>query len=161
MTALAAGSVVVTVQYQPSLYNGGNGRTAVGDSTNNLIERIAFATGGLADFTGPAWMDGSKSRPEMVLNPEDTKNILTAVQGVRALDASTLNTLNKYIANASLAMSFGLGNISAGSVYSATDTIQQEVHITAEFPNATNSAEIQDAFDNIINRATQYITTKR
>lgn len=161
MTALAAGSVVVTVQYQPSLYNGGNGRTAIGDSTNNLIERIAFATGGLADFTGPAWMDGSKSRPEMVLNPEDTKNILTAVQGVRALDASTLNTLNKYIANASLAMSFGLGNISAGSVYGATDTIQQEVHITAEFPNATNSAEIQDAFDNIINRATQYITTKR
>ena len=161
MTALAAGSVVVTVQYQPSLYNGGNGRTAVGDSTNNLIKRIAFATGGLADFTGPAWMDGSKSRPEMVLNPEDTKNILTAVQGVRALDASTLNTLNKYIANASLAMSFGLGNISAGSVYGTTDTIQQEVHITAEFPNATNSAEIQDAFDNIINRATQYITTKR
>lgn len=161
MTALAAGSVVVTVQYQPSLYNGGNGRTAVGNSTNNLIERIAFATGGLADFTGPAWMDGSKSRPEMVLNPEDTKNILTAVQGVRALDASTLNTLNKYIANASLAMSFGLGNISASSVYGVTDTIQQEVHITAEFPNATNSAEIQDAFDNIINRATQYITTKR
>lgn len=162
ITALAAGSVVVTVQYQPSTSdNSGNGRTGVGDSTNNLIEKIAFATGGLADFTGPAWMDGSKSRPEMVLNPEDTKNILTAVQGVRALDASTLNTLNKYIANASLAMTFGLGNISAGSVYGATDTIQQEVHITAEFPNATNSAEIQDAFDNIINRATQYITTKR
>lgn len=159
VTALAAGSVIVTVQYQLSAP--GNGSNSIKDNTNNLIERIAFATGGLADFTGPAWMDGSKSRPEMVLNPEDTKNILTAVQGVRALDASTLNTLNKYIANASLAMTFGLGNISAGSVYGATDTIQQEVHITAEFPNATNSAEIQDAFDNIINRATQYITTKR
>lgn len=120
-----------------------------------------YLEGGLADFTGPAWLDGSKSRPEMVLNAKDTENILTAVQGVRALDASTLSMLNKYITNASLAMSFGLGNISAGSVYGTTDTIQQEVHITAEFPNATNSAEIQDAFDNIINRATQYITTKR
>lgn len=120
-----------------------------------------YLEGGLADFTGPAWLDGSKSRPEMVLNAKDTENILTAVQGVRALDASTLSMLNKYITNASLAMSFGLGSISAGSVYGATDTIQQEVHITAEFPNATNSAEIQDAFDNIINRATQYITTKR
>ena len=35
-----------------------------------------FATGGLADFTGPAWLDGSKSKPEMVLNPEDTKNFI-------------------------------------------------------------------------------------
>ena len=127
----------------------------------NWYTHYKYLEGGLADFTGPAWLDGSKSRPEMVLNAKDTENILTAVQGVRALDASTLSMLNKYITNASLAMSFGLGNISAGSVYGATDTIQQEVHITAEFPNATNSAEIQDAFDNIINRATQYITTKR
>ena len=127
----------------------------------NWYTHYKYLEGGLADFTGPAWLDGSKSRPEMVLNAKDTENILTAVQGVRALDASTLSMLNKYITNASLAMSFGLGNISAGSVYGTTDTIQQEVHITAEFPNATNSAEIQDAFDNIINRATQYITTKR
>jgi hypothetical protein len=27
-----------------------------------------YATGGLADFTGPAWLDGTKSRPELVLN---------------------------------------------------------------------------------------------
>ena len=133
----------------------------VGTKKNFTTIAKAYAAGGLADFTGPAWLDGSKSRPEMVLNAKDTENILTAVQGVRALDASTLSMLNKYITNASLAMSFGLGSISAGSVYGATDTIQQEVHITAEFPNATNSAEIQDAFDNIINRATQYITTKR
>lgn len=158
ITALAAGSVVVTVKYwdrRSASTTGGGG----GGLKNQVM--LKYATGGLADFTGPAWLDGSKSKPEMVLNAKDTENILTAVQGVRALDASTLSMLNKYITNASLAMSFGLGNISAGSVYGATDTIQQEVHITAEFPNATNSAEIQDAFDNIINRATQYITTKR
>ena len=159
ITALAAGSVVVTVKYwdrrSASTTTGGGG----GGLKNQVM--LKYATGGLADFTGPAWLDGSKSKPEMVLNAKDTENILTAVQGVRALDASTLSMLNKYITNASLAMSFGLGNISAGSVYGTTDTIQQEVHITAEFPNATNSAEIQDAFDNIINRATQYITTKR
>jgi hypothetical protein len=28
----------------------------------------AYKTGGLADFTGPAWLDGTKSRPEIVLN---------------------------------------------------------------------------------------------
>lgn len=35
-----------------------------------------YATGGLADFTGPAWLDGTPSRPEMVLNPQDTANFI-------------------------------------------------------------------------------------
>lgn len=35
-----------------------------------------FKRGGLADFTGPAWLDGSKSKPEMVLNAKDTQNFI-------------------------------------------------------------------------------------
>lgn len=35
-----------------------------------------FATGGLADFTGPAWLDGTKSAPELVLNAQDTANFI-------------------------------------------------------------------------------------
>ena len=31
-----------------------------------------FAEGGLVDFTGPAWVDGSKLRPEAFLSAEDT-----------------------------------------------------------------------------------------
>lgn len=157
ITALAPGHVIITVCYWDRRNTLGNQTTGGGGI--NRLER--YATGGLADFTGPAWLDGSKSKPELVLNSKDTENLLTAVKGVRALDSTTLGILNKYISNASLAMSVGLGNISAGSVYGGSDTLQQNVHIVAEFPNATNSAEIQDAFDNIINRATQYITTKR
>ena len=37
---------------------------------------IKYSTGGLADYTGPAWMDGTPSKPELVLNPTDTKNFL-------------------------------------------------------------------------------------
>ena len=36
----------------------------------------AYKTGGLADFTGPAWLDGSKTKPELVLNTRDTENFL-------------------------------------------------------------------------------------
>lgn len=36
-----------------------------------------YARGGLADFTGPAWLDGTKSHPEMVLNATDTQNLIT------------------------------------------------------------------------------------
>lgn len=35
-----------------------------------------FKTGGLADYTGPAWLDGTKSKPEMVLNAKDTENFI-------------------------------------------------------------------------------------
>ena len=35
-----------------------------------------YKTGGLADFTGPAWLDGTKSKPEMVLNARDTQNFI-------------------------------------------------------------------------------------
>ena len=33
---------------------------------------MAFKTGGLADYTGPAWLDGTKNKPESVLNAEQT-----------------------------------------------------------------------------------------
>ena len=36
----------------------------------------AYKTGGLADFTGPAWLDGSKSRPEIVLDAQDSRNFI-------------------------------------------------------------------------------------
>lgn len=35
-----------------------------------------YETGGLADFTGPAWLDGTKSSPELVLNSTDTRNFI-------------------------------------------------------------------------------------
>lgn len=155
ITAKNAGTVTIFVQYK-----GAAEKESLERFSNNA-NYTAYASGGLADFTGPAWLDGTKSKPEMVLNPDDTEKLLTAVKGVRAIDATTLGILNRYITSASLAMSIGLGNISAASVSNTADTLQQEVHITAEFPNATNSTEIQDAFDNIINRATQYITTKK
>lgn len=48
--------------------------TGGGGSTRRLNAK--FATGGLADFTGPAWLDGTKARPELVLNARDTQNFI-------------------------------------------------------------------------------------
>ena len=31
----------------------------------------------MASTTGPAWLDGTPSKPELVLNAQDTKNFLT------------------------------------------------------------------------------------
>ena len=41
-----------------------------------LYPKARFKTGGLADFTGPAWLDGTKTKPELVLNQRDTENFI-------------------------------------------------------------------------------------
>ena len=41
----------------------------------NVMEK--YATGGLVDYTGPAWVDGTKTHPEAFLSAVDTKNIRT------------------------------------------------------------------------------------
>ena len=40
------------------------------------LRLLGYKTGGLADFTGPAWLDGTKARPELVLNARDTQNFI-------------------------------------------------------------------------------------
>lgn len=58
----------------------------------------AFKTGGLADFTGPAWLDGTPSKPEMVLNQTDTQNfiqlkdILASIMKYNGLKSDNINT---------------------------------------------------------------------
>ncbi len=47
-----------------------------------------FKTGGLADKTGPAWLDGTKTNPELVLNAQDTRNFIA----LKDILASLMNT---------------------------------------------------------------------
>ena len=37
---------------------------------------LLYKAGGLANYTGPAWLDGTPSKPEMVLNATDTSNFI-------------------------------------------------------------------------------------
>jgi hypothetical protein len=45
-----------------------------------------YETGGLADFTGPAWLDGTKSRPEYVLNADQTERFFALVDVLEGYD---------------------------------------------------------------------------
>ncbi|MCD8210485.1 MAG: hypothetical protein LUC37_02945 [Prevotella sp.] len=57
----------------------------------------AFASGGLVDFTGPAWVDGSKSKPEAFLSAEDTARIGRAADifaDIPLLNSSSVENFN-------------------------------------------------------------------
>jgi len=85
---------------------------------------------------------------ELVLNKQDTANILSAVDIARTM-AGLLQSLNSNIGFNML----GLSN------HTASSAPNQNVVINASFPNATNRFEIEKAFNNLINRATQFVAT--
>lgn len=162
VTAKGEGRFTVNVNFRQSSGGGRSNSGLLNTAVNSNVMYTQYATGGLADFTGPAWLDGSKSAPELVLNPHDTSNMLQTVNIVRQLDKSTLSMMDEFINLATSSMMANLFNIHAGTTSGAKDSeIEQNVHITAEFPNVQDSNEIQDAFDNLINRAAQYIGSKR
>ena len=90
---------------------------------------------------------------ELVLNQTDTENLLTAVNFVR--DLTRMISLNAADA------STGLGNLFIGGVGQGGGYLDQTVTIHAEFPNATNHSEIEEAFSNLIGLASQYAGRKK
>ena len=91
-------------------------------------------------------------RKEIVLNATDTENFLSAINIVRSI-SDKIETLAAFTAR-------GLGNLSASVPMTTGDSLEQNVTIRAEFPNVTNHNEIEQAFDNLINRASQYANRK-
>lgn len=81
---------------------------------------------------------------ELVLNKEDTQNILAAVDMVRKIGVGLRNN----IANVD---SFSGKNLSTFG-----DTIEQRVEITATFPNATDANDIRQAIMGLADKAYQY-----
>lgn len=55
----------------------------------------AYKSGGLADFTGPAWLDGTKSKPEYILNADQTKAFFTLVDILSGLTDRTSKSTEK------------------------------------------------------------------
>lgn len=114
---------------------------------------VGYDTGG---YTGE-WSNNNGRlamlhQKELVLNANDTANMLSAITILRDITANLGATLlNKMAAiSAGNPGSIGQGLAAAG--------MEQNVVINAEFPNATNSKEIEDALNNLVNRASQYIT---
>ena len=112
----------------------------------------AYQSGGYTgDWVGTDGQLAMLHKKELVLNASDTKNLLGAMDILRSitdnLGASLFNTISAISAHGA----------SPAWANTRGDSLQQDVHITAEFPNVTNSHEIEDALNNLVNHASQYI----
>lgn len=111
---------------------------------------VGFRSGG---YTG-TWNDDGKlaflHQKELVLNADDTENMLASIQLVRQI-AKQLDFNSQQISTLS----------SSGFTISSQDgTLEQNVRIEASFPNATDRYEIQEAFNTLVNVASQYANRK-
>jgi len=74
------------------------------------VKSYKYKTGGLASFTGPAWLDGSPSAPERVLSPYQTKlfeNLVMSLQKVATVNIPSLPFISSPERGASGSYSFG------------------------------------------------------
>lgn len=135
-----------------NIFTGGGVSDAIWDWGSNLF---GFDTGGYTgDWSGSEGKLAVLHEKELVLNEDDTKNILSAVEIVRKIPDLITDNLSALAASSTPSFS---NVISPQGLF---NKMQQEVHITAEFPNATDKNEIRAAFDNLINVASQRIMSK-
>lgn len=108
-----------------------------------------YDTGG---YTGAWGADGRLAmlhQKELVLNAKDTENMLKAVDILRAMT----DNLGESIFNRLASIPNGYSNIL--NQIPNSETLEQKVQIEAVFPNVSNSHEIENAFNNLVNIASQ------
>ena len=125
------------------------------DGPGAFLASASSAASGM--YTG-SWGDSGKlailHEKELVLNADDTENILNAVDLVRSLAgrlAGMQSMFNDEVA--------GLGSVllqTSSGAATGTAALDQQVHITATFPNVNSQVQIENALNNLVNRASQY-----
>lgn len=116
-------------------------------NSNNAPQQ--FASGGYTGEWGNYGKLAILDEKELILNQNDTTNFLKAL----GIAQTILDTIDLNATQAS----YGFGNLVPATINeNNSQTIEQDVHITAEFPNATDKNEIEQAFETLINKASQY-----
>ena len=110
-----------------------------------------YNTGGYTGVWGPDGRMAILDEKELVLNQHDTENFLMATEILRNIvDIIDFNSLHNQI---SWLSSTGFASAGAGP-------LEQSVSIEAHFPNVSDRNEIEEAFNNLINTASQYANRK-
>lgn len=163
-----------TTEASPSYPKYGQPYRATVDGTSGYISSIdrqkvrnvfGFATGGYTgDWEGKDGKLAFLHSKELVLNSEDTKNILDAVNTVRSL-SNLSSSIEDMIAKNLNNMIMKMSNIGINSSYNVNkeekNMTKNIFHVTAEFPNANDVNSIKEAFLSLPNIVSQYIAENK
>jgi len=79
----------------------------------SILDRdiLKYATGGVADYTGLAWIDGSRSRPERILSAEQTQLFETLVASLQSIKMRGVSIPSMSLEESSHGTSMTFGDI--------------------------------------------------
>lgn len=127
--------------------------SAYGWLKENQLQK--YDTGGYTgDWNGEEGKPAILHKKELVLNADDTKNFLSAIKIVRDME-SILESLNDSMLTRTTGMTSTLFG-GYGALGEAEQTVNQNVQIQASFPGVSVRSEIEQAFENLVNTASQH-----
>ena len=125
-------------------------RTQVQDPENIASGDTGMYTGNWGTKDGKLAILHEK---ELVLNANDTENMLNMLELTRYL-TSVIDVNAKQLSQ-------GIGLLQPATIKEDNrEILEQQVHIQAEFPNVNDHNEIEEAFNSLINTASQYAYRK-
>ena len=117
----------------------------------NADDLEALDTGGYTGQWGSYGKLAMLHEKELVLNAQDTANFLSSMEVLeRILQIIDLQAASSQIG----------GMLYSPGVKDSSSVIEQSVHIEASFPAVQDRNEIEEAFNNLINKASQYANRK-
>ena len=127
-------------------------QNALNGGTTPGANGAATASGGLTSNWGPAGKMLMVHESELILNKDQTNKFFDNL----AIMESILSTIDSY------ALGQQFGGMLQSPAYGSTSsgTLEQSVHIEASFPSVTDRNEIEEAFNNLVNKASQYANRK-
>lgn len=146
------------------VYNTKNNRVALSKSPGEMAlawvnqnDLQGFDTGGYTGAWGKEGKLAMLHEKEIVLNKQDTKNILDVVKLVRNLDLTNIhNTIFSTVGSILKSIAPSRNDNIVSSQNQAQAPISQDITINADFSGVQSAKEIQEAFKNIENMASQY-----
>ena len=128
-------------------------KSSMAASAKSSISIARYDTGGYTGSWGPYGKLGILDEKELILDKNDTANFLASMEVLeRILEIIDLQAINAQLGGALATPSIHNGN--------TTQTIEQSVHIEASFPGVQDRLEIEEAFNTLINKASQYANRK-
>lgn len=123
------------------------------DNLEKVIVKGKRASGGIVDEHG--LYELAEDGTEFVLNPDDTKNILSAVKAMREVVRMKMSGLDSALGSKTNEV------VKKTVVNKDIQQLDQQVHIDATFPNVSVAKEIEEAFSNLVNQAVQYASAQK
>ena len=114
---------------------------------------LNFDTGGYTGSWGPEGKMAMLHQKEIVLNETDTTNFLESIKLLRSI----LSFIDLQATNAQFSSLLSNSHFTP----STSEVLEQNVHIDAHFDSVTDRNEIVEAFNTLVNRASQYANRKK